>query len=213
MSQRRDSLKSVENLAGHPGRVVRPLSGRLLTPTIPEAQGLIDREQLLDIQGRSRKRQVALAKHYGIRDYPQPGGGCMLTNEGFAARLKELFRNYPDAGLREVNAIKWGRYFRLPAGNVCLVGRNRSDNEKLESLAAREDFVAQTKDYPGPVGLVLSTATTGNDVELAAKIVAAYSDAPSEAPVEVGWRHAEEGGTIVVLKTTRDDFRQYLIGS
>jgi tRNA U34 2-thiouridine synthase MnmA/TrmU len=211
MSQRRDSLRSVENLAGYPGRVLRPLSAKLLTPTIAEVQGLIDREKLLDIQGRSRKRQVALAGHYAIRDYPQPGGGCMLTNEGFAARLKELFRSYPEASLREVKAIKWGRYFRLPAGNVCLIGRNQSDNEKLELLATSDDLMARARDYPGPVGLLLSPSLVGEDLDLAARLVAAYSDAPSEAMVEVEWEHEGKSGIVVARRTARDDFRQYLV--
>ena len=97
MSQRRDAMRSVEKLAGYPGRILRPLSAKLLSPTVMELQGVVDRSRLLDIQGRSRRRQKELAEHFGIADYPQPGGGCMLTSEGFAKRLRELLRHHPGA--------------------------------------------------------------------------------------------------------------------
>ena len=93
MSQRRDSLRSVEKLSGLLGRILRPLSAKLLPATIVEEQGLVDRSMLLDIQGRSRRRQKELAQKYGLTGYPQPGGGCMLTNEGFSNRVRELLRH------------------------------------------------------------------------------------------------------------------------
>ena len=135
MSQRRDSLRSVEKLSGLAGRILRPLSAKLLPPTIVEEQGLVDRNMLLDIQGRSRRRQKELAQKYGLKDYPQPGGGCMLTNEGFSNRLRELLSTRPGANVEDVEIIKWGRAFMLPGKTLCMVGRQQSDNSKLESLA------------------------------------------------------------------------------
>jgi len=211
MSQRRDSLRSVEKLAGYPGRVLRPLSAKLLTPTLVELDGLVDRDRLLDIQGRSRKRQVALAEHYGIKSYPQPGGGCMLTSEGFSARLKELFRSYPKAALRDVEAIKWGRCFRLPTGNICLIGRNQSDNDKLESLAGDADFLLRGLDHPGPTGLMLSPSLPGDDLSLAAMIVAAYSDAPPASLARVEWKNGPRAGVLLVNKHGKDSFSRYLV--
>ena len=75
-SQRRDTLRIIERDSGLDGRLLRPLSAKLLPPTIPEREGLVDRERLEAINGRSRHRQMELARELGIVDWPQPAGGC-----------------------------------------------------------------------------------------------------------------------------------------
>jgi tRNA-uridine 2-sulfurtransferase len=211
MSQRRDSMRSVENLAGYPGRILRPLCAKLLPPTVVEVEGLVDRERLLDINGRSRKRQVALAEHYGIVDYPQPGGGCMLTKEGFAKRLKELFARYPEAGPREVELLKWGRHFALPGGSICIIGRNEGDNSRLAEFAGPEDIVLRVADYPSPTGVLIASPATDRDLRLAAAIVISYSDCPREAPVSVSWRRGETSGSLSEPPTDRLEYKSLLI--
>ena len=211
MSQRRDSLRSVENLSGYPGRVLRPLSARLLAPTIPETEGLVDRERLLDIQGRSRKRQMALAVRYGIAQYPQPGGGCLLTKEGFVKKLRELLSRYPEAGPRELELLKWGRNFLMPEGAICLIGRNESDNQRLESLAVSGDVLLHVLDYPGPTGLIPASSKAEKAIPLAAGMLLSYSDAPSSARARVQWRHEGRTGILEVENTGRGSFKDYMI--
>ncbi len=211
MSQRRDSMRSVEKLSGVIGRVLRPLSAKLLTPTLVETEGLVDRNLLLDIQGRSRRRQTELAAKYGIVDYPQPGGGCLLTSEGYSNRLRELFRIHPDAAVQDVEIIKWGRAFRLSDTTICMVGRQQSDNTMIESLASPRDVLLHLPDNRGPACLMLSPADPMADIDLAAAIAAAYSDAQQNAPVKVQWNHAGKTGICDVEKTSRDSFKHLLI--
>lgn len=212
MSQRRDALGAVENLSGYPGRILRPLSARLLPPTLAEIEGLIDRERLLDFQGRSRKPQMALAVFYGITDYPQPGGGCMLTKEGFVKKLGKLLELFPHAGAREVELLKWGRHFILPEGSMCVVGRNQTDNSQLESLfAAGRDIRLRSVDHPGPVGLLLPSPQMGQDLHLAAMVIAAYSDTPVSGPAKVEWRQREESETLSLVNPGKDCFRKYQV--
>ncbi len=211
MSQRRDALRSVEKLAGLPGRILRPLSARLLDPTIVELEGLVDRERLLDIQGRSRKRQAELARRFGISDYPQPGGGCMLTSEGFANRLRELFRIRPEAGVADAEIIKWGRAFRLPGDNMCMVGRQRSDNLKLESLARRRDVFMRSMDYPGPSCLIIAPGDLADGLEIAAGLVASYSDAPENASVRVQWMTMDQTGILTTKAGPKNNYKEILI--
>ena len=206
MSQRKDSLRSVENLSGYPGRVLRPLSAKLLAPTEPELQGLVDRARLLAVQGRSRKSQTALAAQYGITQYPQPGDGCILTKEGFALKLKALFELYPDFTAREVEFLKHGRHFRLPCGSLLAVGKNRANNEALEALTREEDTLLRASPYPGPLGVVFSPPNRERDLATAAMIVLAYGDAPSIGESSVSWRRGGTSGTVKVPNPGKEHF-------
>jgi len=87
MSQTKPSLRYVEKNSGFEGYILRPLCAKRLTETIPEREGIVDRELLLDISGRSRKRQIKLAAEFGLKDYPAPAGGCLLTDKNFSIRL------------------------------------------------------------------------------------------------------------------------------
>ena len=210
MSQRRDSLRSVEKLSGLTGRILRPLSAKLLPPTIVEEQGLVDRSMLLDVQGRSRRRQKELARKYGLTDYPQPGGGCMLTNEGFSNRLRELLGARPGASVEDVEIIKWGRAFMLPGKTLCMVGRQQSENDKLESLARATDILLWPINYPGPTCLLLAPDGPEN-IEMASALAASYSQAPKEAQVDVQWTRGHDTGTCRPEAKSKDIFKHMLI--
>ena len=179
MSQNKSSLQLVEKLSGYPGLIVRPLSAKLLPPTIPEQKGWIDREQLLDLSGRGRTRQMALAEEFGITDYPSPAGGCLLTEPGFARRLKTLleYREVPDGSDTEL--LKLGRHFYVAPGVLLVVGRNHSENERLKRLAKEGDVLIKMSQRPGPTGLLRQYQSIAFDMTYAAAIVARYSDAKS----------------------------------
>ncbi|MEA4925818.1 MAG: tRNA 4-thiouridine(8) synthase ThiI [Syntrophomonadaceae bacterium] len=178
MSQNKSSLSAVEKHSGCKGLILRPLSAKLLPPTIPEIEGWVDRNQLLDISGRSRIRQMQLAEYYGIKDYPTPAGGCLLTQENFSKRLRRIIEEKPDIKMDEFEILRLGRHFYLGAGVLLVVGRNHSENERLLDLAVKDDYILRVTDRPGPVGLVrLLKPANDPDLQLAAGIVARYSDA------------------------------------
>jgi len=159
MSQRRDAFRRMEKGADVVGLVVRPLSGKLLPPTVPEQKGLIRREDMLDIHGRGRRRQMELAAEWGISDYPSPAGGCRLTDPNFAERVFTLRR----LGLLEVTnlrAARSGRFFELPGGAVALVGRNEEDNASLEGDAPPGALLLELDDHPGPLACLLGEASS-----------------------------------------------------
>ncbi|WP_291317523.1 thiamine biosynthesis protein [Desulfuromonas sp.] len=128
MSQNLNALRSVANYSGHPDRILRPLSARLLAITAMEEEGLVDRERLLDIQGRSRKPQEKLAREWGLTDYPSSGGGCLLTEKSISNRLRDLFDHRPEATVTDVELLKLGRQFRLSETAKLTLGRNQADN-------------------------------------------------------------------------------------
>lgn len=171
MSQNRQSLGVVEKSSGLSGRLVRPLSAKLLEPTIPETEGSLDRERLLDISGRARDRQIALAAELGITDYPSPAGGCRLTEEGFCRKLKDLMDHEGLGARRLVELLAVGRRFRLPGGASVILGRDRAENEILRG---ENGVIVEFGDVPGPTALLPSAPTDG-DLELARGIVRAWS--------------------------------------
>ena len=153
MSQNKQALELITKQSGLKGYLLRPLSAQLLKPTIPEKKGLVDRNKLLDISGRSRKRQIALAKKWGIKEYPTPAGGCLLTDLQFGQRLKELFKQWPDCQGNDVQLLKLGRHFWIK-DNKIIVGRNQAENKEIKQLAQKGDMLIEPKDFPGPTILI-----------------------------------------------------------
>ncbi len=144
MSQRRDAMRLIEKEAGLEGLILRPLSAKFLPASIPEKEGWVDREKLLNIQGRSRKPQIKLAEHFGIRDYPCPAGGCLLTDPGFAQRMRDLNRYHPDFFLNDVHLLKMGRHFRLSPHLKLVVGRNEEENQKIQTFSQEGDILIKS---------------------------------------------------------------------
>lgn len=188
MSQNAQSLATVEKASGLKGRLVRPLSAKLLEPTIPETEGRLDREKLLDISGRSRDRQMALAAEFGIVDYPSPAGGCKLTEDAFGRRLRDLMeheglRTPSGAANRElIGLLGIGRRFRLPDGSSVILGRDAEENARLRSCGAgisRRVVVEPQGRAPGPTALVPDLRGAG-DLEIAKGIVRAWSRGTTE---------------------------------
>jgi tRNA U34 2-thiouridine synthase MnmA/TrmU len=155
MTQNKKALELVEKESSLSGYLLRPLSAKLLKETIPEKKGLIDREKLLDIQGRSRRRQIELAKEFKIKFYPTPAGGCLLTDPEFGKRLKELLKNYSKFTDNDVELLKLGRHFWEGRAKI-VVGRNHQENLKIEKLAQKKDILIEMKNYPGPTTLIRS---------------------------------------------------------
>ena len=152
-SQTRNALAIVERESSLKGYLLRPLSAKLLEPTIPEKKGLVKREKLFDIQGRSRKRQIELAKKFKIKWYPQPSGGCILTDLEFGKKLRELLEKYPEFDGNDVETLKLGRHFWEEKVKI-IIGRNHEENLKLEKLKRKGDFIIKMKNYPGPTALI-----------------------------------------------------------
>lgn len=174
MSQRLHAMRLIEKESELKGDVLRPLSARLLEPTKAEKRGMVDREKLLSIQGRSRKPQMALAKNYQIEDYPCPAGGCLLTDESFARRLKESFEHGEDS-MRNIFLLKIGRHFRLSTKAKVIAGRNQKENETLLSLSSPSEPKFTVQGHKSSYALLLGEPTPENKTQ-AARICARYCD-------------------------------------
>ncbi|MBW2591526.1 MAG: tRNA 4-thiouridine(8) synthase ThiI [Deltaproteobacteria bacterium] len=211
MSQTRPSLRYVEKNSLFDGYIVRPLSAKRLDPTIPEKQGLIDREQLLDITGRSRKRQIQLAGDFGLKNYPAPGGGCLLTDKGYSTRLKDLFAHQATCMERELELLKYGRHFRLSESTKIVVGRTKQDNENILTCHdPGEDTIIKVEKFPGPT-VLMPHAQDRNIITLAGAICAGYSKAPALTQVNVLIETPRGKSRITVIGLAPSDIRHLMI--
>ena len=184
MSQRRDTLRVVERDSRTDGILLRPLCAKHLPPTRPEKEGLVDREKLLDLSGRSRKPQMRMAQEMGIGEYPSPAGGCLLTDPVLAERIRKHFSESGQITVPDVQLLLLGRHFQLAPSLRLVVGRRDEENQRLLGLFQEGDILLQLKGIPGPLGLVRGPAGRG-DLELASSIIARYSKVREKDAVEV----------------------------
>jgi len=210
MSQNLTALKTVAKHSGVPDKILRPLSAKLLPITAMEEAGLVDREQLLDIQGRSRRRQQELAKEWNLTDYPSSGGGCLLTEKSFTGRLRDLLTHNPQATPTDVELLKCGRCFRLSDHATLALGRNQSDNERLKSFARDTDFLLRAENFSGPLGVV-SGEPDDNALEIAAAVVASYGKGKNEAQVTVLLQRGDERRSLTVAPATTERCRELAV--
>jgi len=211
MSQTKPSLRYVEKNSGFEGYILRPLSAKKLPETIPERQGIIDREQLLDISGRSRKRQIQLATEFGLKDYPAPAGGCLLTDKNFSIRLKDLFRHQENTNEAELELLKYGRHFRVDRTTKIIVGRTKSDNENIEKhFNPDHDAIITLVDFSSPSVLV-SNHHRRDIIILAASICAGYSKVAEHTPVAASVKTAHHREIVQVIAISPAEVRHLLI--
>lgn len=212
MSQRRQAMDLIERESGLQGRIVRPLSGQLLPATDAERRGLVRREQLAAIQGRCRQPQFDLAAKYGLKDYPQPAGGCLLTDPEFAARFRDLLEHEPSFGLADVVLLRYGRHFRLPSGAKVVCGRNAEENPIIEKSWCEGDRLLMPVGGVGP-SVLCRRAGGDEDVQLAAGILRAYA----KAEPGVALRDPRNGTDAVLdippKQADRTEFARFRVGS
>jgi len=209
MSQNRGSLNIVERESTRKGLVLRPLSAKLLSKTIPELNGWVEEKNLLAISGRSRKPQMALAEELNVKDYPAPAGGCLLTDPVFSRRLKDLMDYNPDFKLNEIELLKLGRHFRINPGTKIVVGRNFKENERILELTGDSGYTFNTIHVPGPVVYVSGERSGETDI-LASSMTVSYSDA-RRGEIELALMQNGKKELLMACWRDKSEFMQYMI--
>jgi tRNA U34 2-thiouridine synthase MnmA/TrmU len=176
MSQRRDALDIIDREAGLRGLILRPLCAKLMKPTLMEEKGIVNRDLLYDFSGRSRKPQMALAKEFGLTDYPAPAGGCLLTEPNYSFRLRELLDHDADPSLEDLALLRLGRHFRMSESCKIIVGRNKDENEAMIALDNGKSTSLRVESHASPIVVVRGKATE-EIILTAASLCARYSDA------------------------------------
>ena len=215
MSQHLNGLNAVAKWSGYKDLIVRPLSQKLLPDTKPIREGWINKDLLLDLQGRTRTPQIELAEKFGISEYPTPAGGCLLTDPGYSQRLKDL-KQHDMFALKFISFLNVGRQFRLSDTTKLIIGRNQNDNEYIEKLneknANHKNIVLKAKDIPGPNGILQSRDEIIGDeiLMLAAEILVRYISKVDKETVAIVKFPDEESRELSVEKRL-DGFERKLL--
>jgi len=206
MSQNRDALQIVLNESNCDGLLLRPMSAKKLAPTIAELNGWVDRDKLEGITGRSRERQLELAKEIGLEDFESPGGGCLLTDENFAKKMFDFIK-YDLFEVKDIPLMKYGRHLRLQDGAKLVVGRNKEENAHLQEIQNDKYFHLKTIGIPGPHGLLRKSASK-DDINLAAKTMLTYCKTLPNTPYKISIDEDEIEGFAF---NSREELKQFSI--
>ena len=211
-SQTKNSMRYVEKNSGFDGFILRPLSAKLLPETIPEKRGWVDRTKLFDISGRSRKAQMEMAIKFGIRDYPAPAGGCLLTDPVFSNRLRDLINVRQDFEIRELSLLKHGRHFRVNKEIKVIVGRSKEDNDNIVNYYRKDkDILMNPASLPGPVVLIVSGEKTEKTERIGGLICASYTKAKPDEITDIHIVYPDKEKIFQVKARHNSEFRELMI--
>jgi len=214
MSQNFSSLNRVKKLSGVnlSDLIVRPLSAKLLPITKPEELGWIDREKLMNLQGRSRKPQFELVEKWGLVEYPSPGGGCMLTEPNYSKRLKTLEMDgfLEDKYSHLFYLAQHGRFFRVEPGKYLFVGREKEDNYKLSELKKYGSLYIAGAGTPGPA-IVGYGDLNSDQIKLAQNLFSRYSRGKGKEKIQIVMNEKIVEVDKVDLEKLGEDIKKYLI--
>ena len=168
-SQKQHQLVLISRESGLCGKLVRPLSARVLAPTTPENEGILDRERLHAYTGRGRVQLVALARRLGIGKIPQPSTGCLLCEKSFAPRLADLFKHCNHPTKWDIDALFLGRQIRIDSKIKCVMGRNESHCLALQRMLDRPDakpaLIMVPENFNGPTTMFIGVKPETCEVE------------------------------------------------
>ncbi len=183
MSQRKEALNMIDKYSGLNGLILRPLSAKLLSETLPEKEKIVDRGKLYSIHGRGRNEQIRLAEEFGIEDYPWPGGGCLLADKTYGIKVKDLIK-HDVFDVRNMIFLKYGKHFRLSKDTKLVVARDEKEASELLKLAEEDNIIFETIDVAGPLAVL-----RGNDqdkfVNIAGMIISKYSRNPDKIEIKI----------------------------
>lgn len=201
MSQRKETLPVVQRESGIDDRLLRPLCARNLPETLPEREGWVDREGLYDFSGRSRKPQFALAAEFGFEDFAQPAGGCcFLTDEQYSVKLADLWRARGEKQyeMDDIMLLKVGRHIRPAPHFKVIVSREEGEGKFMQGYRKQYPHL-KTTSHGGPLALI-DGQVTDEEIELAARIVARYSQGKHEEQVELEFTDLEGNTRAMAVK-------------
>lgn len=217
MSQNKNSLGIVQRESGFEDKILRPLCALNLEPTKMEIDGMVDRTRLKGFSGKTRKPQMKLAEEFGIREYPSPAGGCMLTEPQFANRLRDLYEHGKESvDPMDVELLKVGRHMRLSRAAKVVCTRNQGEYEVITRLIKGGHIVFDTADCAGATAVLVPTPgmpVSPEDIAFAAAVTARYSKEREKPEVRIKFKKKSdtEYEYIHVKPAEDEEIKKYLL--
>lgn len=212
MSQNKVSLDIVKKESGYSDKILRPLCAKNLQPTKMELEGLVNRDMLLDISGRSRKIQMELAEKWGIKDYPSPAGGCKLTEPNYSNRLKELLQYKKSPDSKDLELLKFGRHFRVSEKCKIISTRTGEEAKSIKKYLTSEDMIFLAEDFKGSMVIIVGEASD-EDVKFAAKVTGRYCKGRDEAKIKIKYNYVSKAlnNHIDIEPATDEEINKYIL--
>jgi tRNA U34 2-thiouridine synthase MnmA/TrmU len=207
MSQTSAPLKTIERDSGLGKKLLRPLSAKLLPISEAEDRGWVKRSELLDISGRGRKTQMIFAEKYGLSAYSSPAGGCLLAEDGYSKKLKDLLFFEKKIREEDLRLLRFGRHFRFGRSKI-IIGKNEQDNKAIKKLKDASAYVFEAKNCVGPT-VILQGPKTEEAIKVAASMVLRYSKSSENQIVVLYGRKAKK--EIVAQKLDEEVFENFKI--
>jgi hypothetical protein len=121
----------------------------------------------------------------------------LLTDQGFAKRLKDLFEYQPEPTIPEIHRLKIGRHYRFSPAVKIVVGRNEYENDLLVQHRQPGEILVYWAERPGPYCIISGTDALQH-VNEAVQLCLAYGD-------------GADGESVKLVKEVNDS-RQEIIG-
>ena len=215
MSQNRSALDVVKRQSGFSEKILRPLCAKNLKETQMEIDGLVDREKLLDISGRNRKPQMALAEKWDIKDYPSPAGGCKLTEPNYSIRLKEILERKDEVTEKDIHLLKYGRHFISENNIKVIVSRTGEEGEKIKQLLNKRDMMFITSNFNGAMVIIPEGDNPiDEDLTFACRLAVRYSKGKDEealVQVKFGQFETDFNMTKDVNTMTQEELDKHIV--
>lgn len=210
-SQNLNALNLIAARSGFGPLLLRPLSAKRLEPTEAEKKGMVDRERLLDLAGRKREAQIGMAGRYGVDYFPQPAGGCLLTDPGFCGRLRPSLKMNRLEPL-DIELLKVGRHFMAKDNVKIIVSRDEEENQAMLKILDDRYFIFELDGRPGPLAVLCAADPSGEQILRAASLTVRYSRYRKEKSVPVKYyRMGRETRTLEARPRTHQELDLWMI--
>jgi tRNA-uridine 2-sulfurtransferase len=197
-----EELERITEDLGVGGLVVRPLSARLLPPSLPEREGWLDHGALCDLRDEDEGRLDALARRLRlpVDDSMNVHTRCKLTHPGFGRRLENLFEE-DRFTLNALKLLEFSLYYKYPPDVKIVLAIDEEEKRALQTFFLPQDLRVYLPSPRSPLALVRTDwgSKPPQEVEeiitLVARIAVTHSPAAAGRSVPVKYRFEKDDET------------------
>lgn len=180
--------------AGAEDRVLRPLSAKLLPPTLPERESWVERRRLKDLTADEPAQLLRLARRMGIETEGfSAEKRCKLMIPYFGQRLEDLLQE-DHLTLNGLELLEFPLYYKRAPDVKIVLGRDEAEKRRLQNFFLPDDLRLYVLVNDGPIALVRANWQEKSErevfqiIELAARITAMHADVGSQHRVQANYR-------------------------